>query len=69
MYGEHIATCLHCGKRWRVGDCVPVLCEECYTAGHRGTGFIDCPLCALEYQERRKQIEEEIKTKKELLDA
>ena len=41
-YGHHIATCLHCGKRWTVGDCIPSICSKCHSDGHRGTS-LDCP--------------------------
>jgi hypothetical protein len=68
-YGEHLATCLHCGKRWRVGDCIPSVCNECYTAGHRGLGLDECPVCERERQERRQRVDEAIKKKGYVRDA
>jgi hypothetical protein len=53
-YGLNIATCLHCGRQWTVGDCIPSVCPECDEAGHRGlpgfpiTGSLldgGCPEC------------------------
>lgn len=43
MHGQHIATCLHCGKQWVVGDCIPSICPDCERAGH--SGLLDCPVC------------------------
>ena len=42
--GENLATCHHCGKRWRVGDCIPTCCDECQEDGHNGLS-LDCPKC------------------------
>lgn len=44
MIGHNIAKCLHCGKEWMVGDCVPDICSECERAGHRGMNY-GCPVC------------------------
>lgn len=45
-YGEHLARCLHCGKTWIVGDCIPSICDECIAAGHsREGGFFSCLIC------------------------
>ena len=34
-HGEHVATCLHCGKSWIVGDCIPSMCDDCRREGHQ----------------------------------
>jgi hypothetical protein len=49
-YGHHIAHCLHCGKQWMVGDCIPSMCDECRESGHvppifAGTGYMGCQKC------------------------
>lgn len=52
-YGCNIATCLHCHKRWTVGDGIPSICNECRQAGHKGMPFFAldlagedaCPIC------------------------
>ena len=54
-HGQHIATCMHCGKQWTVGDCIPDTCEECYAEGHRG--IFDCPVCAQRAKLRREKID------------
>jgi predicted RNA-binding Zn-ribbon protein involved in translation (DUF1610 family) len=47
--GEHIATCLHCGRTWdMVGDAIPWICPECEASGHKGIPLIGdspCPEC------------------------
>jgi hypothetical protein len=43
-YGHNIATCLHCGTQFQVGDAIPDICPECEDAGHSGLP-LDCPLC------------------------
>lgn len=60
--GHHIAKCLHCGKEWMVGDCVPSICDECEKAGHRGLLF-DCPICSMPF------ISIELKQAQELIRA
>lgn len=42
MYGEHLATCVCCGKRWIVGDCIPTVCPGCASSGHTGLGCRKC---------------------------
>lgn len=44
-YSQNIATCLHCGRKWVVGDCIPSICDECRAAGHADVFFADCPRC------------------------
>jgi hypothetical protein len=45
--GLNVANCLHCGREWLVGDCIPSVCEECWAAGHRGSPLGGaCPVCA-----------------------
>jgi hypothetical protein len=43
-YGHNIATCLHCGTQFTVGDAIPDICPACEDAGHAGLP-LDCPLC------------------------
>lgn len=33
-FGEHLARCLFCGKRWIVGDCIPAFCSESCSKAH-----------------------------------
>jgi hypothetical protein len=43
-HGHNIATCLHCGHQWTVGDAILLICPACEDAGHVGLP-LDCPLC------------------------
>jgi hypothetical protein len=43
-HGHYIATCLHCGHQWTVGDAILLICPGCEDAGHAGLP-LDCPLC------------------------
>lgn len=69
VYGCHVANCLHCGKQWIVGDCIPSICDECSAAGRKDTPFFgiegcadECPVCKQERTDRlaaaRKASEE-----------
>lgn len=42
--GTNVASCLHCGREWLVGDAVPTVCEACWGEGH-GRDF-PCSACA-----------------------
>jgi len=40
--GQHVATCLKCGKTWVVGDCIPSFCSnECRDAWQEWWGGRD----------------------------
>lgn len=56
-HGLHIATCLHCGRQWTVGDCIPITCPNCVAAGHRGWPLTDCPPCLKESKAMRARID------------
>lgn len=58
-YGMNIATCMHCGRKLVVGDCILSTCPECYAVGHRniGAGF-GCPVCDAEMSRIRSRIED-----------
>ena len=45
MRGHNIAQCVHCGKEWVVGDCIPITCPECLEEGHCDGWAIACPVC------------------------
>ena len=60
MFGEHLATCICCGKRWTVGDCIPTVCPDCASSGHTGLGCRKC------MDERMSRFEVSQLTHKEL---
>jgi hypothetical protein len=62
-YGQHIATCVHCGKQWVVCDCIEITCPECKKNGHSGMS-INCPICKHESDEQRKRIDKAIANNK-----
>lgn len=60
-YGEHMATCMHCGRQYGTGDAITDTCQECHEVGHRGSGpGYGCQVCDNEATERRKRIDEAI---------
>lgn len=50
--GHNIARCVHCGKEWVVGDCIPITCDECLGQGH--TESFSCPKCWPARQKERR---------------
>ena len=51
--GQHLATCICCGKRWIVGDCIMLVCSECMANGHTG---MDCRKCQEERMSRMQVL-------------
>ena len=58
VWGQHIATCLHCGTQWVVGDCITSTCPDCEARGHRGFPTSSCPACRAEMAECQRRWEE-----------
>ena len=61
--GLNIATCLHCGIQWVVGDCISFVCPVCEEAGHGGFGS-SCPVCHSIDEERMTRIASKIEQAK-----
>lgn len=63
-YGEHRVKCLHCEAYYNCGDCITHCCYDCAQKGHRGFGFLECPVCKREWEERRARIDAAIAAKR-----